>query len=139
MHRNIKLEYRLTKPNGAAIEHFKAPQTFTYTEGDGRMLPKVENALINAKEGDRVRIAVSPDEGFGQYRPENRRTLLRNQIRIPKQAKVGDALLLPIQGFSRVSKILELDADHVTLDGNHPLAGMPLVFHINICKTETLN
>jgi FKBP-type peptidyl-prolyl cis-trans isomerase SlyD len=93
--------------------------------------------LKDIKEGQKVQISVSADKAFGFYNPELVHVLRRKTIPQGDTLKVGDS----IQVQSDDSQfhwfvIVTADADTVTLDANHPLAGQDLIFDIEATEVR---
>lgn len=139
MNRKVELEFTVTKPNGEAVKGFDDISRFEYVEGDGNMLPIIESAVRQAQAGERLRVRVEPRQGFGDYLNSRRETFVKDKLPLDSDIKEGDLYLMPTEGFSNMAKVLSTDEQSVTLDANHPLAGVPVIFHITVTKAETIN
>ncbi len=128
----VSLEYTLTLTDRTKVDSNVGLAPVVFTQGSGHLVPGLEKALVGMKTGQTKRVEVPAELGYGAYNPDA-------QIRVPKQkvpptVKVGDVLTRPSD--QKPLKVLEITADTVIMDANHPLAGKDLVFDIKILKVE---
>ena len=128
----VSLEYTLTLTDRTKVDSNVGLAPVVFTQGSGHLVPGLEKALVGMKTGQTKRVEVPAEQGYGAYNPDA-------QIRVPKQkvpptVKVGDVLTRPSD--QKPLKVLEITADTVIMDANHPLAGKDLVFDIKILKVE---
>lgn len=125
----VTLSYNLTDPDGNILDEGNEPLVYLHGGYDGVFLP-IEDALEGKLVGDTVTVKLQPNDAFGEYDFE----LLQIEPveNLPQPLSVG----MMIEGdteegleegavFYTVTEIAEGKA---VLDGNHPLAGMALVF-----------
>ena len=134
----VTIDYTLTGPDGAVIDSSVGKEPLPYLHGHGALISGLEKELAGKKAGDRLTIKVSPEEAYG-VRDES---LL--QV-VPKSAFQGVPNLEPGMQFrtereggagggggNSVVTVMKVEGDNVTVDGNHPLSGMPLTFDVTI-------
>ncbi len=100
---------------------------------DTTAFPCLNKHLWDLKPNERKRIALLAHEAYG-YRNEEL------VIRIPRtrlpaiSLKVGDTVEVKEREdtIAQIMTITEITPAHLTLDGNHPLAGQDLVFDLHI-------
>ena len=127
----ITLDYHVKDPDGEVVDEGREPLVYLHGGYDD-IFPKIEEALQGKKVGESVQVKLQPDEAFGEYDPEL--VQIESLDNLPEEVEVG----MELEGapadesdedeeiiFYRVTAI---DGDEATLDGNHPLAGQPLVF-----------
>ena len=129
--------YTLTNATGEVIDASPAGQPLTYLHGAGNIVPGLEQALEGRSSGDRFDVAIAPEEGYGPRLPQ----LI--QV-VPRAAFQGVDTLEPGMQFEAegghgptLVTITSVDADNVTVDGNHPLAGETLHFAVEIADVRT--
>src|SRR5450756_1180475 len=83
----VTLNYSLLDPDGELIEKSSEPITYLHG-GYGNIFPKVEEALGQKQDGDKVSIVMEPDEAFGEYDEELVR--VEDTSKFPPSIKVGD-------------------------------------------------
>ncbi len=127
--RVISFHYTLTDPTGQTIDSSTGRDPLTFMEGAGQIIPGLEAEIGKLKAGDKRKIGVKADDAYGQRDPQ---ALIDVPVeKLPsKTVKVGDQFRsnqspLPLT----VTKVTDT---HVTLDANHPLAGVDLTFDVEI-------
>ncbi len=128
----VSLEYTLTLPDRTKVESNVGQQPIVFTQGSGHLVPGLEKALVGMKAGQSKHIEVPAELAYGVYNADAQIKVPRN--RVPPTVKVGDVLTRPSD--RKPLKVLQITADTVIMDANHPLAGKDLVFDIKILKVE---
>lgn len=128
----VSFQYELFDAAGTLLEKSMAPAVYLHG-GYGSVPKHLENALEGHKAGDKLTVRAEPAEGFG----ERDATLVRHERREnlpPGNLEVGMRLEAQREDTNDTITftITEIDEIGVTLDANHPLAGMTLVFDIEI-------
>ena len=125
----VTLDYNVTDPDGELVDAGKEPLIYLHG-GHDDIFPMIEEALQGKKVGETVVVKMQPDDAFGEYDAE----LIQVEPRktFPKELEVGMQFEgLPESGDEDdaiIYRVTEIADDKVVLDGNHPLAGMALVF-----------
>jgi FKBP-type peptidyl-prolyl cis-trans isomerase SlyD len=131
----VSINYTLTV-DGVVIDSSDGGDPLTYTQGSGEIIPGLEAALAGLGVGDKKSVVVGPAEGYGERNPQATQKIPRTSFKDDKGLEVG----LLVSGKSGDQEfqamVAEVDAEHVTLDFNHPLAGKTLHFEIEIMKVE---
>lgn len=129
----VSIHYTLTNAAGETLDSsLPGGEPLLYLHGHGNIVPGLENALTGKAAGDKLDVAVQPDEGYGEHHPQ----LIQD---VPREAFEGVETLEPGMQFQadtgagpRLFTITKVDGDQVTVDGNHPLAGEVLNFAVEI-------
>jgi FKBP-type peptidyl-prolyl cis-trans isomerase SlyD len=105
----------------------------SYIHGvDGKMYPKVEAAMTGARVGDEVEVVLSPQEGFGEPDPELMYVESLENVP-PEYRRIGaEAMFQNEEGETITMKVTKIEDDELTLDANHPFAGMTVKFKISV-------
>src|SRR5690606_20286059 len=82
-----------------------------------------EQALEGRRAGDRIDVVVAPEDGFGPRHDALVQTLPRAMWRASAQPSVGDRLETTTAKGPLDVVVTAVEADTITVDGNHPLAG----------------
>ena len=101
-------------------------------------LPGLIEALKNLRPGEKSRIYVSAEKAYGFYLPELSIEVSRSRLKNGKDLKVGDHVMGRMRGDTqnRAYRVTATTQRHVTLDGNHPLAGQDLVFDVELTSSR---
>ncbi|CAG1016122.1 FKBP-type 16 kDa peptidyl-prolyl cis-trans isomerase [Burkholderiaceae bacterium] len=134
----LTLHYRLAGPDGADIINTFTDKPATLSLGSGQLAPAMESRLLGLAEGTRASFELAPGEAFGERNPELlqrvKRGLLDELGDPDEQYHVGDVVQFPTpdgQG-SYAGVVRELGDEWVLFDFNHPLAGQPVVFEVQL-------
>ena len=137
----LTLHYRMAGPAGDVINTFEGKPA-TLTLGTGELSPAVEARLLGLAEGSRSTFELASGAAFGERNPAMLQWLAR-QVLIDmgdagEQYQVGDVVQFPtpdgkgqfagsVQQFRSDEK-----GDAVLFDFNHPLAGQPVTFEVQV-------
>jgi FKBP-type peptidyl-prolyl cis-trans isomerase SlpA len=134
----LTLHYRLAGPDGADIVNTFDDKPATLSLGAGQLAPAIEARLIGLAEGAHTRFELAAGEAFGERNPEMlqrvKRALLE-ELGDPDQTySVGDVVEFPTpDGTGRYAGLVrEVGEDWLLFDFNHPLAGQPVSFEVQI-------
>jgi FKBP-type peptidyl-prolyl cis-trans isomerase SlyD len=126
------IEFVLSDDEGEEIDR-SDPEGVTYVHGYGMLVPGLEAGLSGMRAGERKRIPVTSEEGFGDRDEELVMELARDELPNPKAVEVGDEVVAESpEGDEAVLRVVEVLADAVIVDGNHPLAGVGLVYDVMV-------
>ncbi len=125
----VTLDYSVVDPDGELVDAGQEPLVYLHGGYDD-IFPMIEEAVQGKKIGESVIVKMQPDDAFGEYDAE----LIQIESRkgFPKELEVGMQFEgVPDGGDDDdilIYRVTEIADDKVVLDGNHPLAGMALVF-----------
>lgn len=124
---------KTTDGNVFASSHDREPLEFEL--GGGSLLPGVEKAVEGMERGEKKDVTLPPEQSFGQRHDELIILVDRAQFPDDFQPVAGLEFEVPQpDGSLAYFKILEVNADKVKLDGNHPLAGQTLMFELELLE-----
>lgn len=101
--------------------------------GDGNLPATFEATLMGLKAGDRQVRRIPPQDGFGQHNPSNVQKIARDQF--DPSVELSEGLVVSFQDKANTELpgvVVEFNAQQVTVDFNHPLAGRELEFEVEI-------
>ena len=124
----VTLSYNVKDTDGNVIDSGAAPLVYLHG-GYGGIFDRIEEAIQGKTTGDSLEIKLQPEDAFGEYdagriiiEPRN---LFPEDIEVGTQFERGDE----DEGLYTITDITE---DKVVVDGNHPLAGMALIFSCTV-------
>lgn len=133
----LTLHYRLATLDGNDIVTTFDGNPATLMLGQGQLAPNLEALLIGLPEGTHKVFELAPGEAFGPRNPDlvqavSRATLEENSVP-GNEYKVGDLVDFNAPNGGRFAGVLrELRDDAAIFDFNHPLAGQPVKFEVNL-------
>lgn len=127
------IHYTLRDDDGTVIDSSEGRDPLQYLHGAGNLIPGMEEGLEGKSKGEKFNLKIEPDKGYGE-KDEN---LVQ---KVPRSA-FGDQEVKPGMRFSTnqggVVTVTDVGLESVTVDGNHPLAGVPLNFDVEIMDVRT--
>ena len=134
----LTLHYRLSGPDGADIVNTFADKPATLSLGTGELAPAMEARLLGLTEGTRASFELAAGEAFGERNPQLlqrvKRSLLDELGNPAEHYSVGDVVQFPTpdgQG-AYAGVVREVAGDALLFDFNHPLAGRPVTFEVQL-------
>ncbi|MDC0500613.1 peptidylprolyl isomerase [Burkholderiales bacterium] len=127
----VSLVYELLDLDGKLIEKTSEPIAYLHGGFQG-IFEAVEKALDGKALGDSVDVKLEPEEAFGDY--DEKLVHLEPKEKFPGTIEVG----MEFEGQDESSKsrtifrVTDIADGKVVVDGNHPLAGMGLMFKCKI-------
>ncbi len=127
----VTLDYTVRDPEGNVVDDGANPLVYLHGGYDA-IFPLLEEKLHGMKVGEKLNIKLQPDDAFGEY--DESLVLVEDRELFPADIEVGMA-------FERVGddgeddmlfRITDIADKKVVVDGNHPLAGMALVFDVTV-------
>ena len=136
----LTLHYRLAGPGGDIINTFN-DKPATLSLGTGELSPAVEQCLIGLDEGTRATFELPAGSAFGERKADMMQWVARKllkQLGDPLETyRVGDVVQFPTpdgqsQYAGAVVQMGTDGSDAVLFDFNHPLAGQPVTFEVQL-------
>jgi FKBP-type peptidyl-prolyl cis-trans isomerase SlyD len=125
----VTLDYSVSDPDGVLVDAGEDPIIYLHGGYDD-VFPMIEEAIEGKKIGESVTVKMQPADAFGEYDAELIQIESRSDF--PKELQVGMQFEGAPDGSDdddfQIYRVTEIADDKVVLDGNHPLAGMALVF-----------
>lgn len=131
----VTLSYKVHDPDGNLVDDGAQPLVYLHGGYDG-IFPLLEEKLHGKKLGEIFQIKLQPDDAFGDLDEEL--VMIEDAELFPDNIEVGMA-------FERVGedgeedmvfRITDIADGKVVVDGNHPLAGMALLFDVVIADVR---
>lgn len=122
------IHYTLRDNQGNVLDTSEGQEPLYYIHGIGNLIPGMEKGLEGKEKGNKFQIKVSPAEGYGEKSDE--------MIQKVPRAAFGDQEIKPGMKFStqhgEVVTVTHVGLEDITIDANHPLAGVELNFDVEV-------
>lgn len=128
----ITFHYTLRDPDDRVIDTSSGAEPIVCLEGAGMIIEGLEEALAGVAAGTKTRIEVPTAKAYGEPDPEQRQKLPRSAIPVEGEIKVGDQFQTGTDRGAPVVRVVALEGDEVLLDANHALAGVDLIFDVEV-------
>ena len=128
----VTLHYTLTDNDGKVIDKSE-DGSFAYLHGASNIIPGLEDALTGKSAGEEMSVSVSPEQAYGVRDEAMLQQVPKNMFEDASQIAVGTQFHAQgPNGEMLVVTVMEVEEEHVLVDGNHPLAGVELNFDVKI-------
>ena len=134
--KKVSIEYTLKLDDGTQADSNVGEPPLVYQQGANQILPALEQALTGLGVNETKHVTISPKDGYGEIDPKNVKVV--DLAEIPEAARKVDAVLIGVdaKGHQVPVRVQKVEAEKVTLDLNHPLAGRTLTFDVKVVKIE---
>jgi len=131
----VSLTYSITSEGGEILEQYDLPVGFVYGS-DTELIGGMDAAICGKAEGDRLELAVSPEQGFGPHDPTL--TFTDDLENVPPELRrIGaEVAMQNANGEVKTFYVTKIEDGKLTVDGNHPLAGKALFVRVNILEVR---
>ncbi|MBS0202366.1 MAG: FKBP-type peptidyl-prolyl cis-trans isomerase [Planctomycetes bacterium] len=126
----VQLHYTTYAADGCVIETSGLRDPLEFQVGSPEVIAGINRAVVGMRQGERRRIAVSPEHAFGFRDP--RLLQVAPRLGFLEKADDGDQLTANVRGTELDIWVRSLSGDEITLDANHPLAGESMVYEIEV-------
>lgn len=124
----VSIHYTLRDNQGTTIDSSIGGEPLVYIQGIGNLIPGMEEGLEGHSVGEKLKLKINPEKGYGARNEE----LIQ---KVPRSA-FGTQDIKPGMQFRtenhQVVTVTHVGLDSITVDGNHPLAGVELNFDVEI-------
>lgn len=133
----VTISYIGTLDTGRIFESTEGSGPLTFTVSAGQVFAALEQAIIGMAVGEAKNIVIPAAEAYGPRLDANILRVKRELFPADRELRIGEKLQLQFKGgVERVMLIIEVSDQAVTLDGNHPLAGLDLTFALRLDAIE---
>ena len=130
--RVVTIEYTLKDGDDQVIDTSEGREPLSYIHGNGMIIPGLENALEGQEPGAEVNVTLAPEDGYGERDDSMVLQIPREQFEGVDQIEPGMQFQAETDEGVQILTVLEAGDNEVTVDGNHPLAGVTLNFDVSI-------
>jgi len=131
--RVISLHFKLSDENGEMLDQSQEGAPLEYLHGAQDIIPGLEKALEGRQVGENLRVVIPPSEAYGEYEVSLVDEVSREQFPGIDNIQPGMQFQTTMDdGAPMVINVTAVDEDIIVVDGNHPLAGVTLVFEVEI-------
>lgn len=146
--------------NKKILEEIPESKPFMYIHGFGNIIPGLEHALLNRQVGEKFSVTIGYNEGYGPFRNDLIIEVPKEELQDVGELWIGMELEMYREGDlsdfqvpeypedilgpenddngeqPELYTIKEIRENTVVMDGNHPFAGMDLIFEVKVMAIE---
>jgi FKBP-type peptidyl-prolyl cis-trans isomerase SlyD len=127
----VAIHYTLRDNAGKVLDTSDGKDPLYYLQGFGNLIPGMEEGLEGKIKGEKVKIQVAPEKGYGVRNEE-----YVQQVPVEafggQQPQVGMQFQAGNDQGRYIVTVTAVEGNMVTVDANHPLAGVELHFDVEV-------
>lgn len=126
------LNYWLKNDAGDVVDTSEGGTPMVFMTGSKNVISGIQKAVQSRSEGDRFDAVIPPELAYGRHNPD-----LLSIV----SASVFDGIDAVVPGMkfqtntgseAQIVQVVKVDGDQITVDANHPLAGLTMNFELEI-------
>lgn len=131
----VAFHYTLKDKDGNEIDSSAGGQPLYVMLGKGHIVKGLDEILPSLEKGDKKKVVIQPEDGYGVVDESLRMKVPRNQFPPDAELKVKMQFQTSPEPGAPIFTIMHIDEEEmIYLDGNHPLAGHELHFDIEVVE-----
>ena len=128
----VTIAYNFSTPEGYLLGTSDRQGPLTFCAGSGDIIAGLDNALSGAEEGQVLDFVIPAAEAYGERDESLVAKISAADLGVAGEPKIGYRVEAQIGGRWRSALISDVEGDQITVDANHPLAGVALSFHTTV-------
>jgi FKBP-type peptidyl-prolyl cis-trans isomerase SlyD len=128
----VSIHYTLTNDDGEVLDSSVGDDALVYLHGRENIISGLEKALQGKVVGDKFNVRIPPEEAYGELMEEMIQVISRDMFEGIDNIEVGMQFHADVSSGSGVVTVVHIEDDDITIDGNHPLAGLALTFDVEV-------
>ncbi len=128
----VSMDYTLFDGAGAILDTSQGRGPLEYIQGKKNIIPGLEKEMDGKEVGDAFKTTIAPAEAYGERDENNVQVIDKSQFATDAELKDGMRFQMQTEQGIQIATVTKIDGDNVTLDTNHPLAGVTLTFDVKI-------
>lgn len=134
---NISVHYTGKLENGEIFDSSRDREPLSFEVGSGQMIPGFDKAVQGMKLNEVKEVTISPDEAYGELKPDMVQKITKDQLPADLDVHVGQQLASQLpDGQQIIVTVKDIAENDITIDANHPLAGKTLNFEIEVVQID---
>ncbi len=125
-------EFQVKDATGELLDSSKESGPYPYLHGVGHLVPGLESEMAGKSPKDNFSISISPALGYGERDESMVHRMPRDRFAGIENLHEGMMVEAHYEDETRIMTVAVLDNEWVTIDGNHPLAGLTLNFEVTV-------
>ena len=128
-----EIHYKLTDGEGKILDSTYGDQPFSFVTGKSEIIPGLERELDGMLIGSKKSVVITPEDAYGYVEEKAFTVVNRSQFPPETELNIGDQFIANAPDKTQMPFFIhEIDGENVTLNFNHPLAGITLHFDVEL-------
>jgi peptidylprolyl isomerase len=131
----VRIHYTGKLSDGTEFDSSSGREPLEFSLGAGQVIPGFDNAVDGMSVGESKTVTIPPEEAYGQKHEQLVQDVPKSALPDDIKPEVGMRLQSQTpDGQTLHLVVTEVEAEKITVDGNHPLAGEDLTFDIELVE-----
>jgi peptidylprolyl isomerase len=133
----VRVHYTGRLDDGTVFDSSREREPLEFTVGSGQVITGFERAVEGMEVGEAREARIEADDAYGERRDDLVLDLPKEQV--PEDMEIAPGMRLELRqpdGQAVPVTVAEVGDQSVTLDANHPLAGQPLTFELELVEIQ---
>ena len=128
----VSIHYTLTNDEGEVLDSSIGDEALVFLQGSGNIISGLEKAMVGKVAGEKFNVRIEAEEAYGELMEDMIQVISRDMFEGVDEIEVGMQFHADVSFGSGVVTVVSIDDENVTIDGNHPLAGVALTFDVEV-------
>lgn len=124
----VGIHFGVAEVDGNALDSTENGAPLEYIQGTHYLVPGLEAELEDKEIGDKFDVTLQAEQAYGPFREELVQEVPRSLFEGVDEIAVGMSFQADTDQGPRTVEVTAVNDENVSIDANHPLAGMVLQF-----------
>lgn len=131
----VSIDYTLKNKEGEQIDTSIGREPLEYIQGVGALIPGLEKELLGKEKGFKGSVVIAPEDAYGLRNESLIQDIPKDQFG-EQEVAVGQQFQVMTGQGAQIITVLEVKENEITVDGNHPMAGIELHFEVEVMNVR---
>jgi FKBP-type peptidyl-prolyl cis-trans isomerase SlyD len=127
----VTMHFSVYSEDKTQIDSSREGEPMVYLQGSRHLIDGLEKAMLGKAPGDKFELSVEPTEAYGERQEALMQAVPKDMFK-GMDVEPGMQFRASTDDGEQSVIILEVTEEEVIVDGNHPLAGLTLLFDVEI-------
>lgn len=132
----VSMHYQVKNSHNEVIDSSEGKEPLNFIQGKGFLIPGLEAELNDKQVGDKFSCTVEPADAYGEHHEGLVQRLPIDVFDQIEEIHEGMQLRASTDQGEQSIIVTKIEDEFVTVDGNHPLAGLTLTFDVEIADVR---
>lgn len=129
----VSIHYTLKNEDGDVMDSSEGKPPLQYLHGNNNLIQGLEDELSGKTSGAKFDTTIPPENAYGERRDDFIQVINKDMFQGVESIEPGMTFVAQGEGGAqRQVRVTEVEGDDVTIDANHPMAGMTLHFEVEV-------
>lgn len=129
----VSLHYTLKNDDGDVMDSSEGKAPLQYLHGNNNLIQGLEDELSGKTSGAKFDATIPAENAYGERREDFIQVINKEMFQGVENIEPGMTFVAQGEGGAqRQVRVTEVEGDDVTIDANHPMAGMTLHFEVEV-------